>query len=329
MNTPDLGRLELVDLRQSWSHEALSFTPWLAEESNLKLLGQTIGIDLELESVERDVGPFRADILCHDLQDEEHLILVENQLEKTDHTHLGQILTYAAGLNAQTIVWIAARFTDEHRAALDWLNNNTSTHFKFFGVQIELWKIDDSKPAPRFNIVSKPNDWTKRVQQSASPPSSEALKRRERRIIFWNRFSTYLEEQRSQFSLARENAAGHAAFPSGFDNIAYVVWVNFPKDKPGGGGAFLRLSGENNVNVYQYLIPHFQDIFANLGFTLSWSEPTPGYSHHLACSTNIDSSNETNWPQLFEWFHDRLQKLQETFEPHLRLYHAEFPQGED
>ena len=120
----NLGKLEKVSLRDVWQKEDLDFTPWLAQEENIAILSETIGIELEVEGTEKDVGPFRADILCKDTV-YGHWVLVENQLEKTDHTHLGQLLTYASGLNAVTIVWIAQRFTDEHRAALDWLNEIT------------------------------------------------------------------------------------------------------------------------------------------------------------------------------------------------------------
>ena len=112
-----LGRLKKVDLREVWKTEAQHFTPWLANEENLALLGDTIGLDLECEAVEKNVGPFRADILCKDTANDSW-VLIENQVERTDHTHLGQLLTYAAGLKTVTIVWIAQRFTDEHRAAL-------------------------------------------------------------------------------------------------------------------------------------------------------------------------------------------------------------------
>ena len=164
-----LGRLEKIqDLRDVWKTEAQDFTPWLAGEENLgSLLGETINLDLELEAVEKDVGPFRADILCQDT-DDGSLVLVENQVERTDHTHLGQLLTYAAGLNTVTIVWIAKKFTDEHRATLDWLNEITGEKINFFGLEIELWRIGDSAIAPKFNVVSKPNDWTKGKASSSS-----------------------------------------------------------------------------------------------------------------------------------------------------------------
>ena len=167
MSTKSLGRLEQVELREAWSSESRDFTPWLAQEENLKLLGEAIGIELDLESQEKDVGPFRANILCKDTATDEW-VLIENQLDRTDHSHLGQLLTYAAGLNAVTIVWIAERFTEEHRATLDWLNERTDEKINLFGLEIELWRIGDSPIAPKFNIISQPNDWSRTVQQAAA-----------------------------------------------------------------------------------------------------------------------------------------------------------------
>ena len=144
------------------------FYPWLAKEENLSLLGETIGIELELESQEKDVGPFRADILCKDTATD-NWVLIENQLERTDHTHLGQLLTYAAGLNAVTIVWIAERFTAEHRAALDWLNEKTDEKINFFGLEIELWQIGDSPIAP--NLILSVNPMTGSVRYRKRRPA--------------------------------------------------------------------------------------------------------------------------------------------------------------
>ena len=147
----------MLSLRDLWKHEERDFTPWLAQEDNIALLGETIGIDLEVEAQEKNVGPFRADILCKDTVTN-HWVLIENQLTRTDHTHLGQLLTYAAGLNAVSIVWLAERFSEEHRATLDWLNEITDERFNFFGLEVELWRIGKSPIAPKFNIVCKPND---------------------------------------------------------------------------------------------------------------------------------------------------------------------------
>src|SRR5262245_9217077 len=172
MTAVPLGRLERLDLRTAWKSEAGDFTPWLAQKDNIALLSETLGLELELEAQEKNVGPFRADILCKDTATSAW-VLIENQLERTDHSHLGQLLTYAAGLEAVTIVWVAQTFTEEHRATLDWLNEITDDRFNFFGLEVELWRIGVSAPAPKFNIVSKPNDWTKQVSRGVSAISGE------------------------------------------------------------------------------------------------------------------------------------------------------------
>ena len=177
MGVPVLGRLEKVELRTAWSSESGDFTPWLAMDENLELLGDTIGLDLELEAQEKSVGPFRADILCKETTTG-NWVLIENQLERTDHTHLGQLLTYAAGLEAVNIVWVAERFTEEHRATLDWLNEITDDRFNFFGLEVELWRIGGSNMAPKFNVVSKPNDWTKTISGAAAHFQSAELNER-------------------------------------------------------------------------------------------------------------------------------------------------------
>ena len=143
MSVEKLGRLEKVELRDIWEKEDMHFTPWLAKEENMDLLSSTIGMDLVVEAQEKDVGPFRADILCKDYASN-NMVLIENQLEKTDHKHLGQLLTYATGLKAVTIIWIASEFNDEHRATLDWLNDITDENYNFFGIIVELYKIGNS-----------------------------------------------------------------------------------------------------------------------------------------------------------------------------------------
>ncbi len=181
-----LGRLEPVPLREAWITEDRDFTPWLAQPENITLLGEALNIDLEIEAQEKNVGPFRADILCKDVANG-HWVLIENQLERTDHNHLGQLLTYAAGLEAVTIVWIAARFTEEHRATLDWLNEITDERFQFFGLEVELWRIGNSPVAPKFNIVSKPNNWSQSVKRGAQAIEDDIQRE------YWDAFNGALE----------------------------------------------------------------------------------------------------------------------------------------
>src|SRR5215207_4150622 len=186
-----LGRLENVEPRKVWVSESRDFTPWLAQPDNLRLLGETIGVVLEFEAQEESVGPFRADILCRDTATNSY-VLIENQLARTDHTHLGQLITYAAGLKAVTIVWVATPFTEEHRAALDWLNEITDERFNFFGLEIELWRIGDSLTAPKFNVVCKPNDWSRIIRTRAELTGSKALQ-----VAFWTEFRNFVAGQKT------------------------------------------------------------------------------------------------------------------------------------
>mgnify|MGYP003117364751 CR=1 FL=1 len=192
-DTSKLGRLKRIDLRNIWRTEAQDFTPWLAQTENMEILADTLGLELEVEAQERNVGPFRADILCKDL-DDDSWVLIENQLERTDHNHLGQLLTYGAGLNTVTIIWIAEKFTDEHRAALDWLNDITDESFKFFGLEVELWRIGDSAPAPKFNIISKPNEWSRSVGKASKRIEASALtETKQMQLEFWQQLHQQLQ----------------------------------------------------------------------------------------------------------------------------------------
>lgn len=151
-----LGTLKNVDLREAWKNEAYDFTPWVSE--NLELLGKTLGLDLELVETEKSVGGYSLDILARDMSTGEY-VAIENQLEQTDHSHLGQLITYASGVGAKAAVWISAVVRDEHRQAMEWLNENTSSNLAFFAVQVELLQIDNSSPAPNFKIIASPNEW--------------------------------------------------------------------------------------------------------------------------------------------------------------------------
>lgn len=173
-----LEKLEKVDIRRIWGHEALSFTPWLAAPENLAQLGDALGIEFDEDDIRQGVGvgDFSADILTSDLSGRK--VIIENQLEKTDYDYLGKCITYAAGIGAEIIIWIARNVRDEHRQAVEYLNLNSSDKLNIFLVQLEAYKIGDSKPAPHFMVVESPNEWTKAVRdQNGNNVSEIKLKR--------------------------------------------------------------------------------------------------------------------------------------------------------
>lgn len=195
---PELGRLKVVAPRDVWQHEAHHFTPWLLQ--NADVLSELLGMELELEVAEHPVGGFSLDLLGKDVLTGQ-VVIVENQLETTDHTHLGQILTYAAGTDPTTIVWVAAAFRPEHRSALHWLNDRTDEDTRFFGVEVAVVRIGDSAPAPAFKLVAQPNDWQKTVRAATTQAESLSGKGVLYRA-FWTRFLELVQEQRPGWSRA-------------------------------------------------------------------------------------------------------------------------------
>ena len=261
-----LSRLQRVPLRTFWQDEARDFTPWLAGEENIVLLGETIGVDLEVQEQEARVGPFRADILCRDTVSDS-LVLVENQLERTDHTHLGQLFTYAAGLDAVTVIWIAERFTEEHRAALDWLNRITHEGFHFFGIEIELWQIDQSALAPKFSLVSKPNDWSKTVREAAAATKKEMTAAEELRLEYWTSFAEYLRERGGQASAPGKATTSHwvtwGVGKTGF-NLGANVYAQYSDGC--GASVYIWISADEEAGYFAELYDDRESIHAELGF---------------------------------------------------------------
>lgn len=183
----NLDKLKKVDLRDVWPHEALDFTKWLSEEPNLAILSSAVGIELELIETESSAGSFNVDIHAQEAGTGRKVI-IENQLEDTNHDHLGKVITYAAGKGAEVVVWVVARARDEHRQAIEWLNAHTDDEAAFFLVEIEVWSIGDSLPAPRFNVVEQPNEWARAVKASEGLSDTDKIK-----LAYWTRYREVAE----------------------------------------------------------------------------------------------------------------------------------------
>ncbi len=319
MNT-HLGKLEKVDLRQIWETEAVDFTPWLAQEDNIKLLGDTVGLELEVEAQEKEVGPFRADILCKDTGTN-NWVLIENQLERTDHAHLGQLLTYAAGLNAVTIVWISDKFTEEHRAALDWLNEITESQFNFFGLEIELWQIGNSPVAPKFNIVSKPNDWGRTVKAATARIESENLTETKKlQLEYWTAFREYVLEN-SKILKPQKPLPQHwtnlAIGRSYFHMVAAVdTW-----DKK--ISVILVMSGPNAKPHYYLFERDKERIEQELGLTPEWRELPEKKESHVTIRKNLDPTDRSLWAEQHKWLLEHLEKFHNALSPRIKKLNAD------
>jgi hypothetical protein len=242
--------------------------------------------------------------------------LIENQLEKTDHGHLGQLITYASGLEAATIVWIARSFTEEHRAAIDWLNDITAEEFNFFGIEIELWRIGDSLPAPRFNLIAKPNDWKKSIKKGSNGYSAGDLSEMgQNRLAYWTQFKAFLENSDTALKLEKTTARGYAEFPTGVTGVVLAAYVSFASKAV---GCFVRLQGQNSESQYRDLYSQKDEIEKSINRAISWSETTPGHKYHLSCTLNgSDPGNPAIREEQYEWLQETLEALESFVKRHL------------
>jgi hypothetical protein len=304
-------------LREAWVSESATFTPWLAQPDNLSILSETLEMDLALVGTESSVGSFRADIVCRDAASDnadDHLVLVENQLERTDHTHLGQLLTYAAGLQTVTIVWIAGQFSEPHRAALDWLNEITDERFRFFGLEVELWQIGDSALAPKFNIVSKPNSWSKAVsQERANRGSTELSSTRQAQLAFWGELSARLNGSGSALK-GRTPRAQHwyslAIGRSGYNlNALFVV----QKRKI---GVEMYFSGQSAHQSFEFVQQDQADLETILG-PLDWIKAAKE-ARIVQYREARDILDENSWPDALDWITNRLEAFDNAFRERVR-----------
>jgi hypothetical protein len=176
-----LVKQKQISPRKMWANEQYDFTPWLVE--HIEELGEKIGMELEVVGREVSVGPYSADILAKETSTNNYVV-IENQLEKTNHDHLGKSITYASALNAKTIVWIATDFTEEHKKAFDWLNDNTNEELAFWAIQLELWQISEDTASMRFNIVCTPSSNVKTIKSKTNSESETT----QIQLDYWTRF---------------------------------------------------------------------------------------------------------------------------------------------
>jgi hypothetical protein len=312
MRPARLGRLERHDLRTAWVSEASDFTPWLARPENIALLGDALGLRLEVEAQEKTVGQFRADLLCRDI-DTEQRVMIENQLERTNHVHLGQILTYAAGLEAVTIVWVAARFTDEHRATLDWLNRVTNDNVRLFGLEVELWRIGDSAAAPKFNIICKPNAWSHSVARAARAIEETELS--DLRLLqqeYWAGFlDTLNQTQGLVVSDKKPQPQYYMNFPIGRNKVRLNVAMIRPRSQI---RVAINLCGVNAKLHFRLLQAQRQEIERDFGHPLEWHEMPDGQESRIAYYLNdADAEDRADWPRQHQWLAEHANALYRAF----------------
>ena len=314
---PKLGTMQKVELREVWRDEAADLTPWLAK--NLELLSDSLGLgeDLEVKGTEKRVGSYRADLVCEGIGG---TVVVENQLGASDHDHLGKLITYGAGVKARTVVWIAGRIRDEHRAALDWLNE-TSEDTDFFGVELEVWRIDNSRSAPRLNLVAKPNDWSREVVRT---PELSPMK--EVQLRYWQAFRGVLlsrpgparpqKPRPDSYSLV---AIGRSGFHLAAATNSQSSWIRAELyfDHTG----LKKQAPYRDANAYFGALKlESEAIERELKFSLEWEGlSTKGSCRVAIYNRECDPTDESDWPTQHEWLADRLNRMHRVLAPRVKV----------
>jgi len=301
-----LSKLKVVSLREEWKHEAADFTKWLAQEENLQLLGEEIGIEISLLQTEAGVGSFSVDILAEE-KNEGRKIIIENQLETTNHDHLGKIITYASGFDAEVIIWIVKNVRDEHKQAIDWLNEHTDDKINIFIIRMELWQIGDSPYAPKFHIVSQPNDWSKTIKGWTA--NSQLTDRRLMQLEFWNQFKEFASEHKSTLRLRKPfaqhwydisvgNSKAHLSLIVDADNEQIRCEFYIPDSKA----------------LFKALYDNKEQIEAKFSkYKLEWMELEGKKASRIRTTLEMDLESRDNWEKCFQWLMTTGQDFQNVF----------------
>ncbi len=305
----ELSKLVKIPLRDVWKHEALDFTQWLALPENIQNLSETIGVDITNTQTEVGVGQFHVDILAED--ESGHKIVIENQLEPTNHDHLGKIITYASGLQAEVIVWIVERAREEHEQAVNWLNENTTENANFFLIQIEAWKIGDSAPAPRFNVIAKPNDWAKTIKQSGTGNKVTELKLQQQ--SFFEELREYGEQNAKYIKSWQTPRAQHwYTIRVGSSQAKISVTLNSKEQQ-----VAVELYINDSKELFNKILLKKDEIEEKLGMKLDWQELPDKKASRIIITHSGDFTDESQTSELIVWLTETADKFSKVFPKYL------------
>lgn len=309
-----LGKLKEVNIRKVWGHEQYGFSAWLSNEENINELGEILGLNLTDIKTEQFVGNYRCDIICKD-EISEKVVLIENQLEATNHDHLGKIITYASGLDAAVVVWIVELARQEHASAIEWLNKHTDNTVDFFLIEVHAYQIGDSQPAPQFKIVEQPNDFAKNIKSlsKTSEVGEVFAKTMSNRLYFWSRFNEFIDNNGKPFNKHKATtdhwynvAMGSSKCHISIDlvnkehKIRVGVWIPDCKE------------------LYDKFYENKKEIQANISFPLSWDRlDMKKASLICSCIDGLNFGDTSNYNALMSQIAKRVIELKNVFKKYL------------
>ena len=304
----NLGTLkEITDLRSIWPHEALNFTPWVAE--NVDLLADAVGLDITVDETESSVGDFNVDIYASETGTDRKII-IENQLEDTDHDHLGKLITYASGKGADVVIWVVKHAREEHKAAVEWLNNHTDDKIGFFLCEIKLFQIGDSQIAPSFTVVERPNDWTKEIRKTASANSTQ-----QQRLEYWQAFNDYAfsDANFSRIFNKRKPTTDHWMDFSIGSSACHIAVSQIQKRK----AVDVELYINDDKELFKSLFAHKDEIEKNMEMELEWKELPERKASRILIEKTVDLDDRATWPEQFDYIMDTCIKMKKAFKRYL------------
>ena len=311
-NEKVFGRLESVDVRELWKHEQYDFSAWLSKPENIDYLSEELGLTLTDIQTEVFVGSYRCDIVAKD-ETSGIQVVIENQLEASNHDHLGKIITYASGLNASVIVWIVTEAKEEHRSAIEWLNNHTSQEISFFLIEIHAYKIGDSLPAPKFEVIEKPNDFIKynKVGKDEGDSASRA-----RRFEFWTKFNEVLIESGKPFNI-RKPSTDHLYDVAIGTSSAHIA-INLVNK---GGKIVLELYIPDDKPLFDMLHEQQAEIESELGMSFEWERLDKKKASRIKYDIpGLNFDDQSNYPELMEQVIECVKKMRHTFQKRIKAY---------
>ena len=305
-----LSKLEEVkDLRNVWPHEALDFTPWLSQDGNIDLLADAIGLDITVDETESSVGDFNVDILASETGTDRKII-IENQLEDTNHDHLGKLITYASGKGANVIIWVVRHAREEHKAAIEWLNNHTDDKIGFFLCEIKLYRIGDSDPAVKFEVIEQPNDWAKEVKKNESTTEIE-----QQRYEYWVAFQDHAFNN-PQFAKAFKRGKSSTDYWMTFrlgSSLCHISVCQIRKSNE----LYVELYIPENKSLFHSLLAKKAEIETETGLTFDWQELPERKASRIVIAKTVDFGDKDQWPDHFVWLEDVLLKMKEAIKKYL------------
>lgn len=309
---PNIGKLIEVDVRELWKHEQYDFSKWLAKASSLEYLNEILGLTLTDVNNEVYVGPYRCDLVAKD-ETSGAQVIIENQLEGTNHDHLGKIITYAAGLDAKFVVWVTKEVKEEHRAAIEWLNNNTNNEINFFLLEIHAYKIGNSDPAPKFEVIEKPNDFIKRGKTKGSTDGS-LNKRQSERLAFWEQFNQVVIARGKPFNLRK--ATTDFWYDIALGTSEALIRINLiNKD----GIIVIEVYISSNKDLFDELHDQKEEIERKLGFSLSWDRLDDKKASRIKYSIDgLNFDDHSNYNDLMNKVIDKAVKMRDVFKQYIK-----------